>query len=137
MSKEKKAPNKNKSSVKKETKKESKKEPKKEEKKEIRIGSHYNKTKEGQVFRYQISKLDGEGNAIFVCYDDNCSGKGIYNIGTKKFSESEKHNLRHEEHDYIKNSEKNKDNTINDLLESKNSDAQVFKENGVRNVIFY
>ena len=134
-SKENKTPNRAKNSTKKESK--SKKEPKKEEKKEIRIGSHYNKTKEGQVFRYQISKLDGEGNGIFVCYDDNCSGKGIYNLASKKFTESEKHNLKHEEHDYIKNLEKNKDKVINDLLESNHNDAQVFKENGVRKVIIY
>ena len=47
-----------------------KEEGKKGEKKVTSIGSHYNKSEEGEIFKYQISSLDGKGKAIFKCYDD-------------------------------------------------------------------
>ena len=101
------------------------------------IGSHYNKTKDGKIYKYQVYSLDEEGNATFVCYDDNCSGMGNYNLDTKKFYVVGKHNLSYEEHDYIINLLKTQDNAFFDLLKCDKFNAQVFKENGVRNVVFY
>lgn len=112
-------------------------ETKKVEKKVTSIGSHYNKTKDGEVFKYQVFNLDGKGNAIFKCYDENCCGTGIYNLESKKFSVNKNHNLKHEEHDYIINMEKDGDNAFKDLKNCDKFDAQVFKENGERTVKIY
>ena len=104
------------------------------------IGSHYNKTKDGKIYKYQVYSLDEEGNATFVCYDDNCCGVGNYNLDTKNFFVVGKHNLNYEEHDYIINMNKDKsykDYTFSYLLKNNKFNAQVFKENGLRNVIFY
>ena len=110
---------------------------KKGEKKMMSIGSHYNKGEDGKVYKYQISSLDGKGNALFKCYDDKCSGTGNYNIETKEFSITKEHNLTHAEHDYIINSEKDGDKVFKDLIDKDKSDAQVFKENGERIVKIY
>ena len=115
----------------------SKQEVKKGEKKATSIGSHYNKTAVGEVFKYQVSNLDGKGNAVFKCYDEKCSGMGIYDIETKKFTVTQKHNLKYAEHEYIINIEKEKDNIFKDLKATGKSDAQVFKENGERTVKMY
>ena len=104
------------------------------------IGSHYNKTKDGKIYKYQVYSLDEEGNATFVCYDDNCCGVGNYNLDTKNFFVVGKHNLNYEEHDYIINMNKDKnykDYAFSYLLKNNKFNAQVFKENGLRNVIFY
>ena len=81
--------------------------------------------------------MDGKGNAIFKCYDYRCCGMGIYELETTKFSVIKKHNLRHEEHEYILNYDKDGDDIIKDLIEMKKSDAQIFKENGQRSVNLY
>ena len=47
------------------------------------IGFHYNKTNDGEIFKYQVSNLDGKGNAIFKCYDEKCNGMGIYELDSK------------------------------------------------------
>lgn len=110
---------------------------KKSEKKIMSIGSHYNKTKEGEIYKYQVSKLDGNGNAIFSCYDDKCSGMGLYELETKKFTVTRKHNLKHAEHEYIINFDNDEDKVFKDLVASERNDAQVFKENGERSVKIY
>jgi hypothetical protein len=110
---------------------------KKGEKKMMSIGSHYNKSEDGKVYKYQIVSLDGKGNALFKCYDDKCSGTGNYNIETKEFSITKDHSLTHAEHDYIINSEKDGDKVFKDLIDNDKSDAQVFKENGERIVKIY
>ena len=110
---------------------------KKSEKKTMSIGSHYKKNDEGQIYKYQVSNVDGKGNAIFKCYDDNCNGMGIYELETMKFSMTRKHNIKHSEHDYIVNSDKDGDEVFKQLIEKEKSDAQVFKENGERIVKYY
>ena len=110
---------------------------KKSEKKIMSIGSHYNKTNNGEIYKYQVSKLDGRGNAIFSCYDDKCCGMGLYELETKNFTITRDHTLRHSEHDYIINFDKDGDNVFKDLVASEKNDAQVFKENGERNVKIY
>jgi len=114
-----------------------KEEGKKREKKVTSIGSHYNKSEEGEIFKYQISSLDGKGKAIFKCYDDKCNAMGIYELESMKFSMTKKHNLKHAEHEYIMNYDKEGDTVFKELIESEKSDAQVFKENGERVVKFY
>ena len=101
------------------------------------IGSHYHKDKDGKIFKYQVGSLDGKGNATFKCYDDNCSGEGLYTIDTKKFKVTKEHNVAHEKHDYIMNIEKTCDKIYKDLMNSKKNDAQVVKENGQRAVKIY
>ena len=114
-----------------------KQEGKKGEKKTTSIGSHYNKDEEGRIYKYQVAHLDGKGNAIFKCYDDNCTGMGIYEIDTRKFVVSKKHSLKHGEHEYIINYDKDGDNVFKELIEKEKSEAQVFKENGERIVKYY
>ena len=114
-----------------------KQEGKKAEKKTTSIGSHYNKDEEGRIYKYQVAHLDGKGNAIFKCYDDNCTGMGIYEIESRKFSVSKKHSLKHGEHEYIINYDKDGDNVFKELIDNEKSEAQVFKENGERIVKYY
>lgn len=121
----------------KDVKSNAKEEEKKGEKKMMSIGSHYNKAEDEKIYKYQVASLDGKGNAIFKCYDDKCNGMGIYNLETKKFSITKKHNLSHAEHDYIINYEKDGDTVFKDLTDTGKSDAQVFKENGERTVKIY
>jgi len=111
-------------------------EPKKE-KKNMSIGSHYHKDEEGHVYKYQVCKLDGQGNAIFKCYDDKCSGEGMYDLDTRIFKVSKKHNLKHEEHDYIISYDKSEDNIFKEMKNMNKNDAQVFKEANVRTVKIY
>ena len=118
-------------------KKSVKKETKIEEKKERCIGSHYNRTKDGKIYKYQVYSLDEKGNATFKCFDDKCCSIGNYNLDTQKFFVNQKHNLKYENHDYIINLDNNRDNVFIDLLKYNKFNAQVFKENGVRNVIIY
>jgi len=118
------------------------KEIKKEEggkqgKKIMSIGSHYNKEETGKIYKYQVSSLDGKGNAIFKCYDERCNGMGIYELETKKFVKTNMHKLNHGEHEYIINNEKDTDEVFKQLIEKDKSDAQVFKENGERIVKYY
>ena len=119
------------------TKNNAKGEEKKSGKKMMSIGSHYNKAEDGNIYKFQVAGLDGKGNAVFKCYDDKCNGMGIYNIETKKFSITKKHNLLHAEHDYILNNDKDSDNVFKDLIDMGKTDAQVFKENGERTVKMY
>ena len=114
-----------------------KEESKKVEKKTICIGSHYNKDEDGKIYKYQVSHLDGKGNAIFRCYDDNCNGTGIYELETKKFSVNKNHDLKHEEHDYILNYDKDGEEIIKELINNQKSNAQVFKENDERTYKIY
>ena len=114
-----------------------KQEGKKGEKKTTSIGSHYNKDEEGRIYKYQVANLDGKGNAIFKCYDDNCTGMGIYELENRKFSVTKKHSLKHGEHEYIINYDKDGDNVFKELIEKEKSEAQVFKENGERIVKYY
>ena len=98
------------------------------------IGSHYNKTKDGEIYKYQVSALDEKGNAIFKCYDEKCSGMGIYDVDSKKFSITQNHSIIYGEHDYIDlmNKDECDGDVLKDLKEEKYSDAQIFKENGKR-----
>ena len=114
-----------------------KEENKKPGKKITSIGSHYHKDEDGKIFKYQVSNLDGKGNAVFKCYDDKCSGTGLYALESKKFEVIKKHNLKHDEHEYIINFDKDGDIVFKELIETEKNDAQVFKENGERNVKLY
>ena len=109
----------------------------KSRKKMVSIGSHYKKDETGKIYKFQISSLDGKGNAIFKCFDDKCNAYGIYELDTKKFTQTSKHNLNHGEHEYIINIEKDGDEVFKELADKNSSDAQVFKENGKRNVKYY
>lgn len=108
---------------------------KSDERKMISVGSHYHKNEEGKIFRYQITNLDGKGNAIFKCYDDKCVGMGIYELETMKFTVVNEHNLKHSEHEYI--AIKDNDEVFSKLIETGKFNAQVFKENGKKNIKIY
>ena len=115
-----------------------KKEEVKKEKKNMSIGSHYHKNEEnGLIYKYQVFKLDGQGNAIFKCYDDKCSSEGIYELDSRKFSVTVKHNLEHKQHDYIINCDKTEDSVFKEMLNLNKNDAQVFKEGNERSVKLY
>ena len=62
---------------------------------------------------------------------------GIYEIESRKFSVSKKHSLKHGEHEYIINYDKDGDNVFKELIDKEKSEAQVFKENGERIVKYY
>ena len=106
-------------------------------KKYTSIGSHYHKKEDGKIYKYQVSNLDGKGNAIFKCYDDRCSGIGLYGLESKKFEERRKHSFKHSEHDYIIDFDLHVDTAFKALLDSEKTDAQVFRENGKRSLKLY
>ena len=112
-------------------------EEKKPEKKNISIGSHYNKSADGNIYKYQVNRLDGKGNVIFKCFDDKCNGMGIYELESMKFQMTKEHNLKYSEHEFISNCDKDTDDILKELSLKKKSNAQVFKENGERTVKFY
>ena len=109
----------------------------KKEKKNMSIGSHYHKDEDGFIYKYQVYKLDGQGNALFKCYDDKCSSEGMYDIDSRKFSVIMKHSLKYEEHDYIIGNENNEDNVFKEMYNLKKNDAQVYKEGNERSVKLY
>ena len=110
----------------------------KKEKKNMSIGSHYHKSEEnGLIYKYQVYKLDGQGNAIFKCYDDKCASEGIYELDSRKFNVYVKHSLEHKQHDYIINCDKIEDNVFKEMINLNKNDAQVFKEGSERSVKLY
>ena len=110
---------------------------KKADKKKISIGSHYNKDEKGNIYKYRIIYLDGKSTAIFKCYDDKCCGLGIFKLESKRFIVINGHNLSNKGHNYIKNYEKNGEEIIKKLIDSKNCDAQIYKQNEEKNVSYY
>ena len=112
-------------------------EEKKIEKKKSNIGSHYNRNADGNLYKYQVYKLDGKGNAIFKCFDDKCNAMGIYKLETMKFEATKEHNLKYSEHEFIADYDKDFADILRELTIKKKSNAQVFKENGERIVKFY
>ena len=48
-----------------------------------------------------------------------------------------KHNLSNKGHNYIKNYEKNDEEIIKKLIDSKNCDAQIYKQNEEKSVSYY
>ena len=113
------------------------KEEGKKEKKNMSIGSHYHKDVDGLIYKYQVFKLDGKGNAIFKCYDDKCKSEGTYDLDSRKFGVTAKHSLKHQEHDYIINYDKSEDNVFKEMSNLNKNDAQVFKEGNERTVKIY
>ena len=113
------------------------KEETKKEKKNMSIGSHYHKDVDGLIYKYQVFKLDGKGNALFKCYDNKCSSQGIYDLDSRKFGVNTKHSLKHQEHDYIINYDKSEDNVFKEMSNLNKNDAQVFKEGNERTVKIY
>ena len=109
----------------------------KKEKKNMSIGSHYHKDEDGLIYKYQVSKLDGQGNAIFKCYDDKCLSEGMYELDSRKFTVTVKHSLKHQEHDYVMNYDKVEDNVFKEMTNLNKKDAQVFKEGNERSVKLY
>ena len=112
-------------------------EEKKPEKKDTSIGSHYNKSAGGNIYKYQAYRLDGKGNAVFKCFDDKCNGMGTYNLETMKFEIIKEHSLKFSQHEFIANNDKDIDNVLKELALKNKSNAQVFKENGERTVKYY
>ena len=113
------------------------KKEKNEKKNNMSIGSHYNKGDNGLIYRYQVFKLDGKGNAIFKCYDDKCVGEGIYDLNSKTFNVIKEHDMKHKEHDYILRCDKNDEKVFKEMNKTNKNDAQVFKEGNERTVKMY
>ena len=107
------------------------------ERRNMSIGSHYNKSENGLIYRYQVYKLDGKGNAIFKCYDEKCSGEGIYDLNSKIFKVIQEHDMKHQEHDYILQCDKNDEKVFQEMDDSNKKDAQVFKEGNERTIKMY
>ena len=100
------------------------------------IGPFYNKTKEGEIYKYHIYQLNPEGNIDFKCYDEKCNSRGIFDANLGKFSMTEIHNIKYGDHDYIVSLEKDdRDIEIKNLKESRFNDAQILIYRGERVVI--
>ncbi len=108
-----------------------------EEKDSTSIGSHYNKNVDGKIYKYQAYYLDGKGHAIFKCYDDKCSGMGIYELDTMNFEKIKPHNLKHMDHEFIRCCEKDISDIFKELTEKNKSNAQVFKVKGEKTIKYY
>jgi len=101
------------------------------------IGSHYNKSGDGKIYKYQAYYLDGKGHAIFKCYDDKCSGMGIYELDTMNFLKTKPHSLKHMDHEFIRCCEKDISDIFKELTEKNKSNAQVFKVKGEKTIKYY
>lgn len=91
------------------------------------IESHYNKYKDGNIYKYEVGFLYGK-SVIFRCYDHRCNSKGIFDLETKEFKVQKEHNLKNEEHNYVVNNEANNDLIFKEMIENNYLDAQVYKE---------
>ena len=107
------------------------------EKDSTSIGSHYNKNGDGKIYKYQAYYLDGKGHAIFKCYDDKCSGMGIYELDTMNFEKIKPHTLKHMDHEFIRCCEKDISDIFKELTEKNKSNAQVFKVKGEKTIKYY
>ena len=104
--------------------------------KSISIESHYNRSKDGNIYKYQIGYLLGK-LVIFHCFDNKCDSTGIFDLETKHFKMQKKHNLEYSKHDYIINYDKNSDTIFKEMIEKNYSDGQIFREGKVMIVRFY
>ena len=89
------------------------------------IGPHYNKTKEGEIYKYCIYQLNNEGNIEFKCYDEKCNGRGIFDINLGEISITQEHDIKYCDHDYIVSLGKD-DCDIKSLKESNTTGSQIF-----------
>lgn len=72
-------------------------------KEEPKFSYHYSII-EGNLYKYQFQNINDEKNkAKFVCDDPKCNAQAEYDIINKIFTLNNGHNLKHSDHDYIKN----------------------------------
>ena len=102
----------------------------------VSIESHYNKYKDGNIYKYEVGYLSGK-SVIFHCFDRRCFSYGILDLETKKFRVQKDHNLSYEAHNYIVNYKKNNDVIFKEMIEKKYLDSQVYKEGKNTIVRFY
>ena len=102
----------------------------------VSIESHYNKNKDGKLYKYEVGFLSGKC-VIFHCFDRRCISYGILDLETKKFRVEKEHNLMHSEHNFIVKNEKNNYMIFKEMIEKNYLDSQVYKEGKNTIVRFY
>ena len=102
----------------------------------VSIESHYNKNKDGNIYKYKVGFLSGK-SIIFYCFDPRCISYGIFDLETKKFRVQKGHNLRYSSHNFIINYEKNNEVIFKEMNQKKYLDSQVYKEGKNSIVRFY
>ena len=102
----------------------------------ISIESHYNKGNDGNVYKYEVGYLLGKV-VIFHCFDKECNSIGTFDLETKKFKLQKDHNLKHCEHNYIINYDKENDTIFKEIIEKNYLDAQIFREGKVMIVRYF
>ena len=100
------------------------------------IESHYFRDKDGNIYKYEVGFLFRK-SIIFRCFDHKCKSKAIFDLSTKKFKVITKHSLRHAEHNYISNFQKNNDSIYKEMVKKKYLDSQVYKEGKSTIIRFY
>lgn len=102
----------------------------------ISIESHYNKGNDGNIYKYEVGYLLGK-IVIFHCFDKECNSIGTFDLETKKFKLQKDHNLKHCEHNYIINYDKENDTIFKEIIEKNYLDAQIFREGKVMIVRYF
>ena len=115
--------------------------------KELEISIHFQKDKDGKIFKYCKSHLcsnKGDPFYTFYCADRKCGAKAYYYIKSMKFENITNHKLPHSEHCYIRNMNRNMNiegkynPIIEEFIKRNYHEAQVFlKNNGAQLVKWY
>ena len=100
------------------------------------LESHYNKNADGNIYKYKIMYLLGE-LAVFKCADNNCTGDGTFDLGTKLFNDGQKHSKKYSEHDFVINGNIDDDIAYKEMCNNKYIDAQIIYEENAKVVRFY
>ena len=102
----------------------------------LELGIHLQKNKEGRIYKYTKHHYrgnKGKTSYVYYCADTKCSGKADYNVDTMDFVPFRAHDMKYEDHCYIKN--KNRFDKFSPIIEEFEQrdckEAQVFKrDNG-------
>ena len=100
------------------------------------LESHFNKNKDGNIYKYKIMYLLG-GLAIFKCDDDTCNGDAIFDLDKKVFNIGQKHNKEYSEHKFVNNGILDNSIIFNEMNANKYKDAQILFEGNNKIVRFY
>ena len=110
----------------------------------VEIGSHLQKDKEGNIYRFSKHHFNKGNNVyVFYCSDPKCNAKSLY-YENMVFETIKGHKIKYSEHCYVKNKDKDKDKPdkyapiIEEFEQRDCHEAQIFKkQNGKKIVKWY
>ena len=111
--------------------------------KELELGVHFQKDKDGKIYKYTKHHYrfnKGQKSYIYYCADPKCKSKACYYAKSMKFELIRSHRLKYEEHCYIQNKDRldKYKHIIEDFEKRECHESQIFKnKNGAQIVKWY